>query len=180
MFVDRNSLIRIFFIFSAAFILLTAISACAGLEETPEPLDIQALPQLKNRPEGFEELKWGDPSSKMNAEDISMHEGDSVSETFVLSGDGISWDDFAINDVNFLFTKDQLVMVRISFLESVDEGKLKKHLLKKFEKPSVTKEANGGTVTLWEDEEIGVVLQLYSGKLSMLVLMNHKLANSLR
>jgi hypothetical protein len=156
------------------------LPAISGLADADEVLEVQPLPTLKNRPEGFAELKWGDPSSKMSAENIYMAEGGSSSEMYVMPGGDITWDDFPINDVNFMFTRDQLVMVRISFLDSIDVKKLEKHVFDKFEKPSATKKINGGTVNLWEDEEVGAVLQLYQGKLPVLILMNHELAMTLR
>jgi hypothetical protein len=172
-----SSLFRFFIISAAALLLLPAISGTAGAGDV---LEIEPFPPLKNRPEGFAGLTWGDPSSKMGAESISMAEGGSSSETYVMPGGDIMWDDFSINNVNFLFTRDQLVMIRISFLDSIDVKALEKHVLDKFEKPSSKKNMNGGTVSLWEDEEIGVVLQLYKDKLPTLVMMNHKLAESLR
>jgi hypothetical protein len=135
---------------------------------------------LKNSPDGFGGLNWGDSAKKLGDDKILFNEGKSdASQSYTIPGEGIKWDDFEISDVNFFFRYDQLVMVRIYFTDSTDTEQLKKHAMEKYDEPTLTKTDDGGVSYLWRDEVIGVSLQIYPNRLPRVSLINQELAEKL-
>jgi hypothetical protein len=134
-----------------------------------------SIPPLKERPEGFAGLKWGEPSEKLGEDKIMFSENGNT-EQFTVTGEDLNWDGFAINDARFVFSKNQFTVVRISFEDSVKTSQLKSHVMSKFDKPSLETERNGGTAFVWNDADLGVILQIYPNKAAELTLMNHRLA----
>jgi hypothetical protein len=157
------------------FCLLTFAEASSELGATLE------LPPLKNRPEGFGGLVWGDPPEKLDAGRITFSESeDPDSETHTISGEGLAWGDFQVNDARLQFRRGKLVMVHVWFIESTDTEKLVDYAMEQFEKPSIEKSADGGgKIYLWDDEEIAAILNIYPDKLPRLALMHHGLAREL-
>jgi hypothetical protein len=156
------------------------IMALSGPAATQEAEETEALPPLKDAPEGFAGLKWGDPPDGLEGDATLFDEENSKGpEQYVLQGEDLAWDDFRISEASFSFREKKLVLVRLTFINSADAEKLKDHLIEKFGNPSLVKEINGGVSRLWEDEEIGVTLRIFPGKPPELGIMNHKLAMSL-
>jgi hypothetical protein len=159
-------LLRVFFI--ALFLSAGFSSAWAAEDGTPG---------LKNAPDGFAGLKWGDPPDKLGDEAIMFNEGKPGGlEAYVMPGESLAWDDFRINEAVFSFKNNKLILVRITFLNSTDVKKLTDYAMEKYEAPSLTKNRNGGVAYVWDDEETGVTLQIYPDKLPELGLINHRLA----
>jgi hypothetical protein len=136
-----------------------------------------SMPPLKDQPDGFAGLKWGDGAGKLAEEGIMFSEGNA--EQYVVPGDGRTWEGFAIDEIKFSFKKNQLVMVRLSFAESVKPDKIKDFAMKKYAEPSLESNRNGGTSYVWNDDDFGVILQIRPQSVPQLSLMNHKLALAL-
>jgi hypothetical protein len=164
------------FLFLAALALLAA-AMYQPVYAASDDAEIR-IPPLKERPEGFAGLKWGDPSENLGDDKITFSEngGD---EHFTVPGEGLTWEGFAINDARFSFSKNKLTVVRISFADSVKTSQIKSRVMSKFDKPSLETERNGGTAFVWNDADLGVILQTYTDKAAELILMNHKLAQEL-
>ncbi|MDR0615435.1 MAG: hypothetical protein LBG29_01390 [Synergistaceae bacterium] len=135
------------------------------------------LPPLKDQPDGFAGLKWGDSADKLADQGLLFGEGSS--EQYVVPGDGRTWEGFEIDEMKFSFKKNQLVMVRLSFAESAKPDSIKEYAMKKYDKPSLENKRDGVTSYVWNDDVFGVILRIRPQSVPELSLMNHELALAL-
>jgi hypothetical protein len=162
--------ITLIFLAAAAF---WAVVLCGGLYAGEVDL---RLPPLKDRPDGFAGLKWGDPADKLEGY-IMFSEGESGGpEQYVVPGDGRTWEGFAVDEIMFSFRRKQLVMVRLSLADSVKSDEVKEYAMKKYASPSLESKRNGGVSYVWNDDDFGVILTVNPSKKPEVSLMNHKLA----
>jgi hypothetical protein len=171
----RNDIIRraIFFPVTAA---LLAVTLCGALYAGEVGLK---TPPMKDRPDGFAGLKWGDSADKLDDYIMFSESASGGPEQYVVPGDGREWEGFAVDEMKFSFKKNQLVMVRLSFAESVKSDAIKEYALKKYSDPSLESKRNGGVSYVWNDDDFGVILTIYPQKNPEISLMNHKLAMAL-
>jgi hypothetical protein len=134
------------------------------------------LPPLKDRPDGFAGLKWGDPADKLEGYIMFSEAESGGPEQYVVPGDGKAWEGFAVDEIKFSFWRNQLVMARLSLADSVKPNDVKEYAMKKYGAPSLESKRDGGVSYVWNDDTFGVILTVYPSKKTEVSLMNHKLA----
>jgi hypothetical protein len=159
-----------FFLIAAALI---AAGLCGALYA--EEIDFKT-PPMKDRPDGFAGLKWGDSADKLEDYIMFSESASGGPAQYVIPGDGREWEGFVIDEMKFSFRKNQLVMVRLSFTESVKSDEIKEYALKKYSKPSLESKRDDGVSYVWNDDDFGVILTLHPQKNPEISLMNHRLA----
>jgi hypothetical protein len=160
----------VIFLAAAAF---WATALCGGLYAGE--IDLK-LPPLTDRPDGFADLKWGDPPDKLEGYIMFSESESGGPEQYVMHGDGRTWEGFAVDEIKFSFQRSQLVMVRLSLAGSVKSDEVRDHAMKKYAEPSLESKRDGGVSYVWNDDDFGVILALHPSKKPEVTLMNHKLA----
>lgn len=107
--------------------------------------------EIKNSPDGFRGVKWGDPPSALG--DRDKVEGTPLLSTYIKKGDALSFGDAEVKEIEYTFVRDRLfAAATITVKYKRDCDRLKDALVAEYGTPSLDEKEK----TVWKLDTITI------------------------